>query len=378
MAESEILNMISAEKLAEIKLKDPKPLFKAFVIGHEGEAKANMVGVGTVVKTWFKSTIEKLHDKIKIGLNLFNGHSDDNQTDGRISIGEIVGKTTKEIGDKFSSIIATWIKPSYKNLPLDVASIEADVAFEQDSNNGLYVADVGEVSGVALGNSAIDKPGFPGATLLGSIQAFAKTKNIGDKITMLTPEEIKQAILEAKLRPSDLFTQDGLIADPLIMEHVREKIANPDGFLSRRISKDLVESEKRAAELERINKELEGKLTKQGESIKTLRSENATSKIGPLFETEKTKRKLEDEKAIKYIQARLPRFEVKNPEELEKEFSDYLDVEVDEYKKIAKDVFGVDDKPEEKKGGGEPDEKEKSEADNKYLDPAQNPMIQTE
>ena len=39
MAASEIMEMIPPDVLRDIKAKDPNPMFKAFVVGHEGEAK---------------------------------------------------------------------------------------------------------------------------------------------------------------------------------------------------------------------------------------------------------------------------------------------------------------------------------------------------
>ena len=375
MADSEIMNMISPNKYAEIKAKDSKPIFKAFVIGHEGEAKARMVGIGAIIKTWFRSAVEKLHNKIQMGIKLFHGHSATNEQDGRVPIGEIIGKQLKLIDDKLSSVVACWLYPDFKNMPLDVASIEAGVEFEGNETTGYYVADVGDVSGVALGNSKVDTPGFPNATLLGQIQAFAENKKIGD-IQAMTPEEIKKAILEAGLQPSDVFTKDGLTADPLIVEHVREKTANPEGYHIRKLQKDLVEAEGKAAKAEADKKIVEELLTKQSEDIKSLKSENAVSKVGTLFETEKTKRKLEG-KVVKYIQSRLPSFKVNNPEEIEKEFSTYLDSTVDEFKTVAKDVFEIEDKPADPNIDLGP-EGDKDTPDNKYLDPAQNPMIPTE
>jgi len=174
MAESEIVAMVPAEKLAEIKERDSSPLLKAYVVGHEGEARGNLVGIGNVVKRWFRSAIEKLHDKIQSGLQLFHGHGPTNDNAGRAPIGEVVGKKLMDIEDRISSVVACWIYPDFRHLPLDIASIEADVDLRGDNTDQLYVADIGQISGIALGNSQIETPGFPGATLLGQIQAFAE------------------------------------------------------------------------------------------------------------------------------------------------------------------------------------------------------------
>lgn len=189
MAESEIKAMIPNDKIAEIKKKTPKPIFKAFVVGHEGEARGNLVGVGNIIKQWFKSTVKMLYDKIRVGLQLFHGHAETNDNEGRLPIGEVVGKAEKTIDKKLSTVVACWIYPDYSHLPLDVASIEANIDLAGDEESGYKVLNVDDVTGIALGNSQVETPGFPGATLLGQLQAFAKDKNI--KIGMETPDKLK-------------------------------------------------------------------------------------------------------------------------------------------------------------------------------------------
>ncbi|MFX0092106.1 MAG: hypothetical protein ACFFBD_10130 [Candidatus Hodarchaeota archaeon] len=178
MAELEIKDMISDSKLAEIKQKDSKPLFKVFAIGHEGEAKGFMLKVGNIVKKWFQSAIKKLHEKVQMGLKMFHGHGKDNETDNRIPIAEVVGKKLKEIDNKLTSMVACWIYPEFKNLPLDVASIEADILIDENENKEYIVSDVEAVTAIALGNKNVETPGFAGATLLGQLQAFAQDNKI--------------------------------------------------------------------------------------------------------------------------------------------------------------------------------------------------------
>ena len=61
-----------------------------------------------------------------------------------------------------------------------MASVEADINIH-DVSGDVRAVDVDEVTGIALGNSAVDKPGFPGATLLGELQAMSKEYRIADK-----------------------------------------------------------------------------------------------------------------------------------------------------------------------------------------------------
>jgi len=381
MAESEILSMISPEKMKDIKGRDKSPLIKAFVVGHEGEARGNLVGVGNIVKRWFTDMVQKLNDKIKIGLQLFHGHAATNDTAGRTAVAEVVGKSLKNIKDRLSSVIACWIYPEYRHLPFDVASIEADVDLKGDTDK-LYVADVNEITGIALSNSQVETPGFPGATLLGQLQAFAEKRKLS--ITLfekgeknMTLAELKEAIKEAKFKPTDLFESEAILADPFISEQVKEKISNARGYDIRKFEKL---SEERA-EFEGKLKEAEKKMEEQEKQMKAAQLDIAKNQIGSIFEKQKETRKL-DEKQVKFINLRLPKFLPQKPEELEKEFDAYLDSEIDEYGKIAKElgiaVGQAEDKNKDKKGtGSEAGVNKGGDAEDKYIDPAQNPMIRT-
>jgi len=174
MASSEIAGMIPEETIAEIKKTDPNPLFRAYVVAHEGEAKGNLVGYGNIVKKWYRAIVDKLHEKIEAGLQLFHGHGATNDQAGRIPIGRVVGKALKEIAGRWSSIVACYIEPASRRLNLDVASIEAEIDLDVDGKGNIIANDVNNVSAIALGNSEIETPGFVGATLLGQLQAFAK------------------------------------------------------------------------------------------------------------------------------------------------------------------------------------------------------------
>ena len=189
MASSEIAGMIPEETIAEIKKTDPTPLFRAYVVAHEGEAKGNLVGYGNIVKKWYRAIVDKLHEKIEAGLQLFHGHGATNDQTGRIPIGRVVGKALKVINGLWSSIVACYIEPTHRKLNLDVASIEANMDLDVDNKGNLIVNDIQDVSAIALGNSAIDTPGFAGATLLGQLQAFAQEQ---DKRAQLSFRRIRQ------------------------------------------------------------------------------------------------------------------------------------------------------------------------------------------
>ena len=178
MASSEIMNIIPKDIYDEIKQRDPHPLFQAYVVGHEGEATGEVVGVGTKILNWFSSAINKIWKKLSYGTKVFHGHNIDSSHEGRQSIGEVVGKAIKTIKDKVNAIAIMYIHPEFRDLPLNVASIEVDMDITDDS---VHDVNVGDITGIALGNSAIEKPGFEGATLLSQIQAMSKKLKITDE-----------------------------------------------------------------------------------------------------------------------------------------------------------------------------------------------------
>jgi len=223
MAASEIIQHIPPNIYEAIKAEDPQPIFRAYVIGHEGESEGKVVGSGNIIKRWFASAIEKIVEKLQYGTKIFHEHAETNIHKGRTQIGEIVGKVKKIINDKLSAIAIAYIKPEFRNLPLDVASIEADVYLSGNQDKGVYDADVEDITGVALGNSAVNRPGFPGATLLSQIQAFAQSQfQTGGGDMGITVSEVRDFIKVEKLLPSDLFGREDLTKDPIVEDHIEK------------------------------------------------------------------------------------------------------------------------------------------------------------
>lgn len=354
MAESEIMAMIPTSEYMRIKAIDEKPVFRAYVVGHEGESQGRVaVGgekLGSVVKKWFQSAIRKLHDKIQIGLDFFHGHAETNALDGRVSIGNVVGKALKNIQDRLSVVVAAYIKPEFRNLPLDIASIEAEIFLTE--GDGIYEADVENVSAIALGSSHTEAPGFAGATLLGQIQAFAEKShkiNFNGENKTMTLEEIKQFIQERKLHPSDLFESEGILEDPVVKKQITEKVHNSRNYDERKFNELIDERTK-----------LNDKIKEQDETILALRTETAKGKVSDLFEKMKEKRGF-DERESKFIEQRIPKFKPEKIENVEKELDKYVDDLVDEFAKIRTDVFGEKIKGEGNgKGDGEGSGKKES------------------
>ena len=352
MAANEILSMIAPYDLERIKQKDPKPTFKAFVVGQEGEARATLVGVGKIVKTWFKDAIGKIARRIYAGMPLFHGHSETNEQEGRERIGEIVGTRTKDIKGKFSAIIATYIYPEYNNLPLDIASVEADVKLDMFEND-VHAVNVEDVSAVALGNSAIETPGFPDATFLGAVQAFVE-KNTnqlqagGGNDMAITISEVKDFIKAEKVQPNDVFGRDQLIDDPVVKGVIdaEKKTASAGEYAHRKRTDEA---------FDKARTDWEAKEKTFQDAAKKLKVENAKTKASDLFTSKAKERKLSDEQ-IKFIDMKREEdFNPEDPEKLDSEVNKFIDKGLEGFKKEA-EIFGYKAGESDTKGGGEPNE----------------------
>lgn len=354
MASSEILSHIPANVYEEIKTKDQHPVFRAYVIGHEGISEGKVVGAGDVVKRWFASAIEKIVQKLQYGTKIFHKHAKTNVHSGRGVIGHIVGKAKQIIDDNLSAIAIAYIKPEYRDLKLDVASIEADVILSDDRDSGIYDANVEDITGIALGDSSVNRPGFPGASLLSSIQAFAdKTQHNkgGGSVSDITISEVRSFIKAENLMPSDIFGIGDLTKDPMIEEHVEK--------LEEKFEKSLITRKRRINEgfdatKEELIKEHEKKVKEQGDLIAKQAIEIIQTKTSSWLEAQKEKRGL-DEEQMKFINLNQSKFKPEDTGKAEDEYNKFLDDQIDELKGIKKDVFDQEPEPDkDKTKGGEP------------------------
>lgn len=328
MAEADVLRFVPSRIIKDIKRDDPHPLFKAFVIGGEGEWRPTIVGIGQTIQRWFRGAVQALGNKLNIGTSVFNGHAKTNDHDGRVPVGEVIGKTFEKIKDGLSAIAVAYIYPEFKDIPFDVASIEADLAVPVDARAfEVDEPDVLDVTGIALGNSQTDKPAFPGATLQAALQAFAETKPRKETNAMaLSLDDIKAAIQEGKFKPSDVFAPKEITSDPFISEQIEEKINNAKGYQIRRAQT----AEEKATALEKENSELKSKVNTF--SMETLRSKGRDTLANVLKE-----RKLDgDEKFKKFVNKAFDRdFKSTDESALKKDLDKLVDVQLDEFKDLV-------------------------------------------
>lgn len=207
-SENEIMDNLPVSVYNSIKAKDENPLFRAYVIGHTGTSKPRVIGEGSKEISWTKKAIQSLKSAFQKGIKFFRGHNQDNTTDNRESLGELVAVYEKEIDGILHSIGIGYFPKKDEVKDMNVCSIEADVNLIEQA--GRYIADkIEKLTGIALGNSMQETPAFAGAKVIGEIQAF---ENTGLEKTM-TFDEVKKAIKELNIFPHQIYSDSELKSD---------------------------------------------------------------------------------------------------------------------------------------------------------------------
>jgi len=358
MSQEEIRTLVPQDTIDRIKKTDPTPEFRAYCVGHEGDAQALELSFGTKISKAFhyaSDMIMRIADRLQYGTPLFHLHTGANTSAGRVQLGEVVGKAIRTIKDKVSAIAAVYIYPQFRKMPLDVASIEADVVYTPQGNARGNVIDVEQVTGIALASSATEKPAFPGATLLGVIQALRGAE------TMLTKEEIKEAIRELKLKPTDVFDETEIIdSEPAQKAKAKER------EYGKRKEKELNDEHEKIIDLQKKHDEATGKV-----KVLTEKVNSSTSKT--LIDTSVTTRKLgEKEKA--FIAKNSGAFKSdKEGEDLKQDVERFVDGQIKEFEETAK-LMGIDIK-KETPAAGTPNADGKSAGGDDMTDPKNNDFI---
>jgi hypothetical protein len=329
LAKREILEMVPADTIARIKETDAKPEFKVYCVGHEGVANAQELSFGAkVVKAYHyvKNMIFKIGERLQFGTPAFNGHGDTNDHSGREQVGELVGKAVKMVGDKLSALAVTYIYPQFRKLDLDIASIESEVEYIPKGVSSGDIIDVHKITGIALGSSKVNTPAFPGASCLGVLQAFSKdNRKTEDK---MDKQEIIDAIREAGLKITDLYTSDEIVAS-----EPAKKAKQTEYEHAKRIEKSLADEREKVITLTKSLEEKDGK-------IKDLSGQVSQTQASSLFTKSAEDRKLNDTQKS-FIQRRLSGFKSdKSGEELKLDFERYIDAEIKEFGEVAK-VMGI-------------------------------------
>jgi len=209
MSPEEIIKNIPPETLRDIKSRDERPFFQAFVTAHEGTGTPTVEGETPTPVTWVRSAIQSMKNVVTRGIKGFAGHGKGN----REPIGEMVGQLEKEIDGKLSHISIYYHPPD---------KVEEAKTYDCCSNEGIWelTKGVGEwiatrldkLAGVAFLRRDETPPALNGANKLGMVYAAAAGntppdqppgKGIGERMTF---QELKQEIKNMNIHPSQVYT----------------------------------------------------------------------------------------------------------------------------------------------------------------------------
>jgi hypothetical protein len=331
MAQDEIMQYVPPETHQKIIAKDEHPLYRAYCIGEEGKATPNVIGIGGRVLNWMRAAISAMVQKLQYGTKIFHNHAETNDHQGRTVIGELVGKALEYVDGKLRAVAVTYIYPQYRKFKADAASIEAEIELDPTGRSnvvdGVHVLDV---TGIAVGDSAYAKPAFPAAGLIAQLQAFDMQgsnqggENMGEELTI---ERVKAFLKAGGHQPSAVFDKPTLLSDPLVGDHVLQKLGEEYG--RRREKED---------ELNALKKTMPEKMTKLENDNKDLRQTIATGRAKELMQSVITERKLEGQKGD-FIKLRLPQFKVEgeaiDDAAIKDQVNKFIDSQIDEFDKLA-------------------------------------------
>ena len=328
MAAGEIMQYIPPDTVAAIQAKDKHPLFRAYVVGEEGDATPNIVGMGGRVLNWLRASISAMVQRLQFGTKIFHNHAATNEHAGRTVVGEVVGKALEYVGGKMRAVAVTYIYPQFADIVADAVSIEAEVDIDPSGrSNTVDDIHVGEITGIAVGDRRYNKPAFASAGLIAQLQAFdIQVNEQGGKMD-LTIEGVRDFINLRRLTPSELFSEDAVSKDKVFREMITKEYGNRE-----RIQK----------EFDTFKTEGTAKVAKLETENKTLRQTLTTGKAQTLAQAIIAERKMPEQKA-KYVGTKIPEFKIEgdviDDAAIKGQLNKFIDGHIDEFTKNIEPLF---------------------------------------
>lgn len=323
MAQGEILGYIPPETYQAIIAKDEHPLFRAYVVGEEGNATPRIVGSGSKVLNWLRGAISTMVQRMQYGTKIFLGHGATNEHSGRTIVGELVGKALEYVGGKMRAIAVTYIYPQHRDVPADAASIEAEIEMDMSGqSNVIDGVHVQKITGIAVGDSRLVRTAFPAAGLVAQLQAFEVQGNEGGGKMEITIDQVKDFIMLRRLTPSELFREDDITRDKVFRDKHSAEFA-----MRERLEKDL----------EILKKDGSEKLAQLTSENKALKATIVTGKAQAIAQAVVAERKMPEPKA-KFVALQMPKFTVEgetlDDAAIKGQINKFIDAQLDEYGKL--------------------------------------------
>lgn len=297
MAAGEITQYIPPDTIAAIQAKDAHPLFRAYVVGEEGDATPNIIGMGGRVLNWLRASISAMVSRLQFGTKIFHNHAATNVHSGRTVVGEVVGKALEYIGGKMRAVAVAYIYPQFKDIIADAVSIEAEVDLDPTGQSNVVDGiHVGEITGIAVGDRRYNKPAFASAGLIAQLQAFEVQGNEqgGNKMSDSSLEQIRDLIMIRRWTPSELFSDELIKKDSVVRGVLKTEFDVRD-----RLQK----------EFDLLKIEASGKVTSLEQKNKELTQTIMTGKAQSLSQAIITERKMPEPKA-RFVTLKMPEFKI--------------------------------------------------------------------
>jgi hypothetical protein len=308
-AENEILAAIPPDVLARIKAENPHPFFKAYSVCHDGVSKPTLLGDTARPIQWLRDAVHTVTSAITKGVKFFAGHGAENDP-SRESLGEVVASYEKEIDGKLHHVVVGYFPKPEKVQAFDVCSQEAEWTF-WDNPSGWIADKIRRMTGIALANSAFEKPAFSGAREMGFVQAFeagetGDKNKTGEVKKMTTKAEVIQAVRELDLHPAQIFSLQDLQGDREFSKLFDEK---------EKLIKQITEKDDQIKKLGESQKDVNDRLLKT----------TAQERIGKLMDDKKATKEQRE-----FIAKRFPACKDMSDEGLKA----FLDDKLDDYQAI--------------------------------------------
>jgi len=230
MGGNEVRDRIGKSRYQAIRERDPHPMFVELLAGHEGWSSGKLVTkVGPTRparKLWTRKKVSELAQRLKQGVPVYLFHSQERKP--RRPVGEIIASAERWVKGVFGACGIAYItdpevKKRIKDGELDTCSIEAEVECHrspQDRENTWMVNAVRKVTGIALGNSRLHKPGFPGAALLAAVEEFIPDQENDNAAPAELSGKNTDKTDPSDNKPSEVFSREKLLDDPVVSEMI--------------------------------------------------------------------------------------------------------------------------------------------------------------
>jgi hypothetical protein len=212
LSPDEIKAMVDPSLLDYLRSETKRPLLKAYVVAHEGEATPQFTDgyTGNRILKFTRESVGKVFEAVKVGVKFFYDHYKKSQDEARTPVASIVGKSLRMIGDKMSTVIVAFFKDE-QFASYDSISMEADLEIDESGN----VSDILDFSAVALVPNGQD-PALPMAKTVGQVRANnnklskGQFKNMSDTIS-LDWHTIEAGFRQLKGLPSQVTDPEEMI-----------------------------------------------------------------------------------------------------------------------------------------------------------------------